>query len=373
MSEASAAEPIKVGFLIDYLGSRCTDWTPFAEPLDLVFRDGLESSMIDRPVEIVYRGAQGLPKGTVKAVIDAFGATRRRGVCGRHRSAHQRQRGCGASRDRTSVPGARHQRVRVGGLAREVDVPVEQRLDDRRADPVGAPDGEGGSADRRCARRTFVHRAGVSAELPARRAVRRHPDRRRGVHRADGTGHHRRGRGAASCGREHDRALRLRAGCRGDQCRAAGAGLGSASVHGNRVRDGLQRAVVGRLPGLDRLGAVRRGQPGGPGSSSTDSKPSTAIDPSTTARCCGATARWRCSTRSPMPRRCHHPASGRRSSGSRCCPPRAVRPEPGSRSAVGCIAAGWAPATSSPARWIPTARSSAQFWKSSLVGRYGEQ
>ncbi len=73
MSEASAAEPIKVGFLIDYLSSEATDWTSFAQPLELVFRDGFESKMIDRPVEIVYRGAQGLPKGTVKAVIDAFG------------------------------------------------------------------------------------------------------------------------------------------------------------------------------------------------------------------------------------------------------------------------------------------------------------
>jgi len=41
--------------------------------LELVFRDGLETNVLDRPVEIVYRGAQGLPKGTVKAVIDAFG------------------------------------------------------------------------------------------------------------------------------------------------------------------------------------------------------------------------------------------------------------------------------------------------------------
>jgi branched-chain amino acid transport system substrate-binding protein len=73
MSEAGDAEPIKVGFLIDYLSPGRTDWTPFAQPLDLVFREGLESKMIDRPVEIVYRGVQGLPKGTVKSVIDTFG------------------------------------------------------------------------------------------------------------------------------------------------------------------------------------------------------------------------------------------------------------------------------------------------------------
>ena len=73
MTDASDAEPIKLGFLIDYLGSRRDRLDAVRRPLDLVFREGLESKMIDRPVEIVYRGAQGLPKGTVKAVIDAFG------------------------------------------------------------------------------------------------------------------------------------------------------------------------------------------------------------------------------------------------------------------------------------------------------------
>jgi ABC-type branched-subunit amino acid transport system substrate-binding protein len=73
MSEASSAAPIKLGFLIDYLSSGTPDWTSFAEPMELVFGDGLAAKMIDRPVEIVYRGAQGLPRGSVKAVVDAFG------------------------------------------------------------------------------------------------------------------------------------------------------------------------------------------------------------------------------------------------------------------------------------------------------------
>jgi ABC-type branched-subunit amino acid transport system substrate-binding protein len=73
MSVASEAEAIRVGFLIDYLaGSGAHDWQNYAQPMDLVFRDGFASKMIDRPVEIVYRAAQGLPKGRVKAVIDAF-------------------------------------------------------------------------------------------------------------------------------------------------------------------------------------------------------------------------------------------------------------------------------------------------------------
>src|SRR5215469_2663940 len=41
---------------------------------ELVFREGLERGLIDRPVEIVFREVEGLPKGTVKAVIDAYGA-----------------------------------------------------------------------------------------------------------------------------------------------------------------------------------------------------------------------------------------------------------------------------------------------------------
>jgi branched-chain amino acid transport system substrate-binding protein len=43
------------------------------QSFELVFRQGLENGMIDRPVELVFREVEGLPKGTVKAVIDAFG------------------------------------------------------------------------------------------------------------------------------------------------------------------------------------------------------------------------------------------------------------------------------------------------------------
>ena len=72
---ASDAEPIKVGFLLDYIGADAHDgdWSSFSEPMELVFRDGRAADVIDRPVEIVYRAAQGLPKGNVKAAIDAFG------------------------------------------------------------------------------------------------------------------------------------------------------------------------------------------------------------------------------------------------------------------------------------------------------------
>ena len=96
-------------------------------------------------------------------------------------------------------------------------------------------------------------------------------------------------------GAERDRALRLRARRRRDQRRARGARLGSAALHGHRVRDRLQRAPVGRVPRVDRARAVRRGEPGRAGVPRPSTKRSTATDPSTTARCSGATARWRCS------------------------------------------------------------------------------
>ena len=72
----STAEPIKIGYLMDFLLSddypqdRRDDLTI---PFDMVFGDALEQGLIDRPVEVVYREVEGLPKGTVKAVIDAYG------------------------------------------------------------------------------------------------------------------------------------------------------------------------------------------------------------------------------------------------------------------------------------------------------------
>jgi hypothetical protein len=42
-------------------------------PFDLVFREGMEQGLLDRPVRIVFREVEGLPKGSVKAVIDAYG------------------------------------------------------------------------------------------------------------------------------------------------------------------------------------------------------------------------------------------------------------------------------------------------------------
>jgi len=75
MSYERTAQPIRLGYLFDF---RLPDDYPEAKRQDmlgslaLVFREGLERGQIDRPVEIVYREVEGLPKGNCKAVVDAF-------------------------------------------------------------------------------------------------------------------------------------------------------------------------------------------------------------------------------------------------------------------------------------------------------------
>ena len=76
MSYQSTAEPIKIGYLMDFLLS---DDFPqdyrddLTIPFDIVFGKALEQGLIDRPVEVIYREVEGLPKGSVRAVIDAYG------------------------------------------------------------------------------------------------------------------------------------------------------------------------------------------------------------------------------------------------------------------------------------------------------------
>ncbi|MGB8407076.1 MAG: ABC transporter substrate-binding protein [Mycobacterium sp.] len=75
MSYESSAEPIKIGYLMDF---RLPENYPqelrddLTRPFDLVFKRATEQGLIDRPIEIVYREVEGLPKGSVKAVIDAY-------------------------------------------------------------------------------------------------------------------------------------------------------------------------------------------------------------------------------------------------------------------------------------------------------------
>ncbi|MDT5349867.1 MAG: branched-chain amino acid transport system substrate-binding protein [Mycobacterium sp.] len=76
MSYESTAEPIKVGYLMDF---RLPELYPqemkddLSQPFDLVFDEAIKDGQIDRPIEVVYREVEGLPKGSVKAVVDAFG------------------------------------------------------------------------------------------------------------------------------------------------------------------------------------------------------------------------------------------------------------------------------------------------------------
>jgi ABC-type branched-subunit amino acid transport system substrate-binding protein len=75
VSYESTAEPIKLGYLFDFKlpeGFPKEAREDLVLPFELVFRQGWEHGTIDRPVEIIFREVEGLPKGTIKAVIDAF-------------------------------------------------------------------------------------------------------------------------------------------------------------------------------------------------------------------------------------------------------------------------------------------------------------
>ncbi|OJZ76096.1 amino acid ABC transporter substrate-binding protein [Mycobacterium paraffinicum] len=74
-SNAAGVEPIKIGFLTDYIAGSAAidDKTIYTQPMELVFGKGFESGVIHRPIELVSRTVQGLPRGNVRAVIDAFG------------------------------------------------------------------------------------------------------------------------------------------------------------------------------------------------------------------------------------------------------------------------------------------------------------
>jgi branched-chain amino acid transport system substrate-binding protein len=75
VSYESSAEPIKLGYLFDFKlpeGFPQEARDDLMQPFELVFRQGLEQGLIDRPVEIIFREVEGLPKGTIKAVIDGY-------------------------------------------------------------------------------------------------------------------------------------------------------------------------------------------------------------------------------------------------------------------------------------------------------------
>ena len=76
VSYESSVEPIKLGYLFDF---KLPDGFPQEQRDDLSVAvpnscspTGSSRACIDRPVEIVFREVEGLPKGSVKAVIDAY-------------------------------------------------------------------------------------------------------------------------------------------------------------------------------------------------------------------------------------------------------------------------------------------------------------
>src|SRR5258705_10497208 len=76
MSYESTAEPIKVGYLMDFTlppGFPDEMLADFTRCFDLVFEEAVAQGVMDRPVQMIYREVEGLPKGSVKAVIDAYG------------------------------------------------------------------------------------------------------------------------------------------------------------------------------------------------------------------------------------------------------------------------------------------------------------
>jgi ABC-type branched-subunit amino acid transport system substrate-binding protein len=70
------AEPIRLGILQDFTippGSRYDTQRDFVDSFALVFREARRSGLLDRPVELVEKNANGLPTGSIKSVIDAYG------------------------------------------------------------------------------------------------------------------------------------------------------------------------------------------------------------------------------------------------------------------------------------------------------------
>jgi hypothetical protein len=67
-----AVAPIRVGVLIDWPFEDALMRDDFVKSLELVFDDAMARGVLDRPMELLVREADGLPLGTAKAVIDAY-------------------------------------------------------------------------------------------------------------------------------------------------------------------------------------------------------------------------------------------------------------------------------------------------------------
>jgi branched-chain amino acid transport system substrate-binding protein len=64
--------PIKVGFLMDMVMPIPELAANMVDPIELVFADAYKNGVLDRPVQLIYREVEGLPRGTVQDVIDLY-------------------------------------------------------------------------------------------------------------------------------------------------------------------------------------------------------------------------------------------------------------------------------------------------------------
>jgi branched-chain amino acid transport system substrate-binding protein len=73
VSYENKVEPIKFGYLFDLtLPADSPGRKDLPRAFELVFNEGYKKGIIDRPVEVIFKEVEGLPKGSVKAVIDAY-------------------------------------------------------------------------------------------------------------------------------------------------------------------------------------------------------------------------------------------------------------------------------------------------------------
>jgi hypothetical protein len=66
---------IKVGVLFDFVFPPPSSWdvhSDFTDALHLTFDEAMEHGQLDRPVTVIERAVEGLPRGAVQAVIDAY-------------------------------------------------------------------------------------------------------------------------------------------------------------------------------------------------------------------------------------------------------------------------------------------------------------
>jgi branched-chain amino acid transport system substrate-binding protein len=73
MSVAAAQQPIKVGVLFDigFVPDEVDFERDFFDSIQIVFDDAVAAGVLDRPIEVVFRAGEGLPRGSVKSAIDA--------------------------------------------------------------------------------------------------------------------------------------------------------------------------------------------------------------------------------------------------------------------------------------------------------------